>query len=66
MKILKILIVPKNLKRNPLGFSNIHFVVKYQKKIEERTLWGQTLSKKISQCRKKLKGGPFVSPGIVC
>ena len=26
----------------------------------------EKLSKKVSQCQKKLKGGPLVSPGIVC
>ena len=29
------------------------------KKIEGGTLWGKKFRKKVSQCRKKLKGGPF-------
>ena len=37
MTILNSLIVPKNLK-DPLGFSNIYYVPKYQK-IEGGTLW---------------------------
>ena len=44
---------------DPLGVFNIHFVAKHQK-IEGGTLWGKFFSgKKVSQCRKNLKGGPF-------
>ena len=30
------------------------------------TLWGNFFSKKVSQCRKKMKGGSLWSPGMVC
>ena len=65
MKLGKIFIFEKNLtvpkknwKGDPLGFSNIHSVAKQQKN------WRGPLGKiffpkKKSQCRKKLKGGPF-------
>ena len=32
----------------------------------KRGPFGEKKSKKVSQCRKKLKGGPLVSPSIVC
>ena len=59
--------MPKKTRRGDfLGFSNIHSVAK-QQKIEGGTLWEIFFpGKKVSQCRKKLKGGPLVSPGMVC
>ena len=59
--------MPKKLKGWTLWESfNIHFVAKHQK-IEGGTLWGKNFSgKKLSLCRKKLKGDPLVSPGMVC
>ena len=45
----------KTERRDPLGFFNIHSVAKYEK-IEEKNFY---FREKISQCRKKLKGGPF-------
>ena len=52
--------MPKKTERgDPLGFSNINSVAKQQKN-EGGTLWGKKFSgKKVSQCRKKLEGGPF-------
>ena len=41
---------------DPLGLFNIHFVAKHQK-IEGGTFWEIFFSKKVSQCRNKLKGG---------
>ena len=51
---------------DPLGFSNIHSVAKQQK--IEGGPFGEKFSseKKVSQCRKKMKGDPLVSPGRVC
>ena len=55
----KSLTMPKKTEREePLGGFDIHFVAKHQK-IEGGTLWGNFFSGKKSQCRKKLKGGPF-------
>ena len=52
----------KTERRNPLGFSNIHSVAKHQKKCRGDTLRKKNFEKKseknVSQCRKKLKGGP--------
>ena len=49
--------MPKKTERgDPLGVFNIHFVAKHQK-IEGEKIF--LFGKKISQCRKKLKGGPF-------
>ena len=44
---------------DPLGVSNIHSVAKQQK--TEGGPFGENFisRKKVSQCRKKLKGGPF-------
>ena len=51
----------KTERGDPLGFSNIHSDAK-QQKIEGETLWGKKFSeKKVSQCRKKLKGGTLWS-----
>ena len=52
--------MPKKTERgDSLGFFNIHSVAKHQKNAGE-TLWGKIFfRKKVSQCRKKLKGGPF-------
>ena len=43
---------------DPLGFFNIHSVVKLQKKLKG-VLWWKQIEKKIEQRRKKSKGGPF-------
>ena len=49
--------MPKKTERgDPLGFFNIHSVAKHEK-IEENKNFH--FREKISQCRKKLKGGPF-------
>ena len=45
----------EKLKGDPLRFFNIHSVAKHEK-IEEKNFY---FREKISQCRKKLKGGPF-------
>ena len=51
--------MPKKTERgDPLRFFNIHSVAKHQK-IEGGTLWEKNSGKKVSQCRKKWKGGPF-------
>ena len=52
--------MPKKIERvDPLGVFNIHFVAKHQK-IELGPFGEKFFSgKKVSQCRKKLKGGPF-------
>ena len=42
-------------REDPLGVFNIHFVAKHQKIEGKIFIFG----KKISLCRKKLKGGPF-------
>ena len=50
--------MPKKTERvDPLGFSNIHSVAKQQK--IEGGPFGEFFSEKVSQCGKKLKGGPF-------
>ena len=57
--------MPKKTERgDPLGFFNIHSVAKHQK--NAGALWGIFFRKKVSQCQKKLKGDPLVSPGMVC
>ena len=48
--------MPKNWKGDPLGFFNIHSVAKHQK-IEGGKFF--YFRKKISQCRKNWKRGPF-------
>ena len=45
----------EKMKGDPLRFFNIHSVAKHEKIEEKKYFW-----EKISQCRKKLKGGPFV------
>ena len=51
--------MPKKTEReDPLGFFNIHSVAKLQKN-ERGTLWWKKNLKKVAQCRKKSKGGPF-------
>ena len=53
-------VLKKTEKRDPLGFSNIHSVAKYQKNWRG-TLWGKKNSrKKVSQCRKKFEGGTLM------
>ena len=47
--------MPKNGNEDPLRFFNIHSVAKHEKKIEENKNFH--FRQKISQCRKKLKGG---------
>ena len=57
--------MPKKTERgDPLGFFNIHSVAKHQKNA------GKPFGEKIfrrndSQCRKQMKGGPLVLPGMV-
>ena len=51
----KSLNVEKTEREDPLGVFNVHFVAKHQK-IQGGNFY---FRKKISQCRKKLKGGPF-------
>ena len=46
----------RKIERVPLGFFNIHSVAKHQKIEGWKNFY---FRKKISQCRKKLKGGPF-------
>ena len=49
-----------------MGFSNIHFDAKQQKKLKGGP-FGEIFPKKVSQCRKKIeRGDPLVSPGMVC
>ena len=51
--------MPKKAERgDTLGFFNIHCVEKHQK-IEGGHFGEKFFRKKVSQCRKKLKGGPF-------
>ena len=51
--------MPKKTEReDPLEFFNIHFVAKLEKKCNGDPLVKKT-SKKVAQCRKKMKGGPF-------
>ena len=58
--------MPKKSERgDPLGFSNIHSDAKQQKN-EGGPFGEKNFRKKISQCRKKLRGDPLVSPGMVC
>ena len=48
--------MPKKTERgDPLGFFNIHSVAKHQKNAGG-TLWEIFFRKKVSQCRKKMKG----------
>ena len=50
--------MPKNVKGDPFGFINIHFVAKYQKTRRGDPLEAlKTFRKKVAQCRKKSKGG---------
>ena len=46
---------------DPLGVFNIHFVAKHQK-IEGGPFGEKNSEKKVSQCRKKLKGGLWSRP----
>ena len=58
--------MPKKLKGGPFGIIQHAFCRKTSKKCRG-TLWGIFFSKKkVSQCRKKWKGKPLVSPGMVC
>ena len=54
--------MPKKTERgDPLGFFNIHSVAKHQKNAGG-TLWENFFfEKKVSQCRKKMKGGSLWS-----
>ena len=58
--------MPKNVKRGPLGFFNIHSVTEYQK--IEGVGWEtfKNFWKKFSQCQKNCKGDPLVSFAFVC
>ena len=49
----------KTERGDPLGFFNIHSVAKHQKNAGGDPLRKKFFSKKNSQCRKKMKGGPF-------
>ena len=51
----------KIVKRDPLGFLKVQFVAKYQKKMKGEIKY----SKKVAQCRKNSKGGPY-SPVRFC
>ena len=52
--------VPKKKKKDPLGFNNILSVAKYQKiRRGDSFETLKNFEKKIAQCRKKMKGGPF-------
>ena len=54
----------KTERRNPLGFSNIHFVAKHQKNSGDplrKKNFEKKSEKNVSQCRKKLKGGTLWS-----
>ena len=42
---------------DPLGFFNILSVAMHPK--IDGIIWGKKIRKKVSQCRRKLKGGPF-------
>ena len=58
------LTMPKNMKGGPFGIFQHPFCRKTPK--NEGGSSGDFFPKKVSQCRKKLKGGPLVSSGIVC
>ena len=49
--------MPKNWNRDPLGFLNFQSVAKLEKGRVDPL--GKKFSKKVLQCRKQLKGGPF-------
>ena len=68
IRILNSRIVPKNLKRDPLGFFNSHSVAKYQKNEEallrHMKIFGKSLTmpKKVGKSHsteKSANGGPF-------
>ena len=44
-------------KGDPLGFLKLQFAVKYQKNLKGDPSETKKNSKKVAQCRKKLKGG---------
>ena len=53
--------MPKKTERgDPLGFFNIHSVAKQQKKLKGGPFEEKNFRKKVSQCRKKLKGEKVV------
>ena len=54
----------KNWKGGPFGIFQHPFCRKTSKKCRG-TLWGNFFFEKVSQCRKKWKGDPLVSPGMV-
>ena len=61
----------KTERRNPLGFSNIHFVAKHQKNaggpFEEKKFRKKNSEKKCLAVPKKIeRGDSLVSPGMVC
>ena len=64
----KNLTVPKKMKGDLLGFSNISILTQNIKKIEGGTPLGKkNFRKKVSQCRKKIeRGDALVSPTMVC
>ena len=55
--------VPKKTERggDPLGFFNIHSVAKHQKNAGGNPLGKKIFEKKVSQCRRKMKGGSLWS-----
>ena len=46
-------------KGDPLGFLKLQFAAKYLKNFEEDPLETKKFRKKVAQCRKNFKGGPF-------
>ena len=64
--ILKNLTMPKFVKGDPLSLLKNQYVAKYQKKLRRTTFIDRKkYSKKVSQCRQKIKrGDPLVSSGF--
>ena len=54
----------KKLKGGTLWDFPTSILSQNSKKIEEGTLWGKKIRKKVSQCRKKLEGGTLWSPRV--
>ena len=54
----------KTEREDPLGFFNIHFVAKIEKKLKGDPFVKKN-SKKVAECQKNLKGDPLVTSGIV-
>ena len=63
----KISTMPKKLKGGTLWSLSTSILSQNSKKIEGGTLWGKKFPKQKSRgAEKKLKGGPLLSPGMVC